>query len=128
MGRDYGRVLVTLSSLWLCIQLNFLLFFLFLLGSLPPLLAQLPSYAVQHVSSLHCPPCSVVMVSCSLPDHKKWTLGVHVVAQRKQSRLGTMRLQVRSLASISGFRIRRCCELWCRLQTWLESGVAVALM
>ena len=38
------------------------------------------------------------------------------VAQSKRIRLGTMRLQVRSLASLSGLRIRRCCELWCRSQ------------
>ena len=38
-----------------------------------------------------------------------------------------MRLQVRSLASHSGLRIRRCHELWWRLETWLGSGVAVAL-
>jgi len=30
-----------------------------------------------------------------------------------------MRLQVQSLALLSGLRIRRCRELWCRLQTWL---------
>jgi len=53
--------------------------------------------------------------------------GIPVVAQRKQVRLGTMRLQVQSLASLSGLRIRRCRELWCRLQTWLGSGIAVAV-
>ena len=31
------------------------------------------------------------------------------------------------LASISGLRIRRCRELWCRLQTWLRSRVPVAV-
>ena len=36
------------------------------------------------------------------------------MAQRKQIRLGTIRLRVRSLASLSGLRIRRCGELWCR--------------
>ena len=29
-------------------------------------------------------------------------------------RLGTMRLRVRSLALLSGLRMRRCRELWCR--------------
>ena len=38
-----------------------------------------------------------------------------------------MRLQVQSLASISGLRIRHCHELWCSSQTWLRSGAAVAL-
>ena len=45
--------------------------------------------------------------------------GGPVMVQRKQIRLGTMRWQVRSLALLSGLRIRRCCEVWCRLQTWL---------
>ena len=44
-------------------------------------------------------------------------LGVSIVAQQKQILLGTTRLQVRSLASSSGLRIQRCCELWSRLQT-----------
>ena len=38
------------------------------------------------------------------------------MAQQKQIRLGTMRLQVQSLPSLSGLRIWRCCELWCRLK------------
>ena len=37
------------------------------------------------------------------------------------------RLQVRSLALLSGLRIRSCRELWCRLQTRLRSCVVVAL-
>ena len=36
------------------------------------------------------------------------------MAQQKQIQLGTMRLRVSSLASLSGLRIRHCCELWCR--------------
>ena len=36
------------------------------------------------------------------------------MAQQKQIQLGTMRLQVRSLASLSGLRIQHCHELWCR--------------
>ena len=35
-------------------------------------------------------------------------------------------MQVRSLALPSGLRIHHCCELWCRSQTWLGSGVVVA--
>ena len=34
-----------------------------------------------------------------------------------------MRLQVPSLALLSGLRIWRCCELWCRLQMRLRSCV-----
>ena len=40
--------------------------------------------------------------------------------------IGTMRLQIRSLASLSGLRIWHCHELWCWSQTWLGSGIAVA--
>ena len=47
--------------------------------------------------------------------------GVHVVPQQKQIQLGTMRLRVRSLASLSGLRILHCPELWCRLKMWLRS-------
>ena len=31
-------------------------------------------------------------------------------------------------ASLSGLRIWHCRELWCRSQTWLGSGVAVAVV
>ena len=50
------------------------------------------------------------------------------MAQQKRIRLGTMRLQVRPLASLSGLRIRWCCELWRRLPTRLRSCVAVAVV
>ena len=53
--------------------------------------------------------------------------GVPIVAQRKQIQLGTMRLQVRSLASLSGLRIQHCCELWYRSQMRLGSCVAVTV-
>ena len=39
-----------------------------------------------------------------------------------------MRTQVRSLALLSGLRIRCCHELWRRLQTWLGSQVTVAVV
>ena len=45
-----------------------------------------------------------------------------------RTRLTSIRTRVRSLASLSGLRIWRCCELRCRLQTRLGSGVAVALV
>ena len=49
------------------------------------------------------------------------------MVQQKQIRLGTMRLQVQSLDSLSGLRLWHCYKLWCRSQTWLGSGVVVAL-
>ena len=54
-------------------------------------------------------------------------MGVPIVAQRKRIRLGTMRFQVRSLASLSGLEIWGCPELWCSLQTWLGFCIAVAM-
>ena len=54
---------------------------------------------------------------------KNLPLGVPIEFQ-----LGTMRLWVRSLASLSGIRIQHCCELWCRLQRWLRCGIAVAMV
>ena len=45
---------------------------------------------------------------------EKECIGVPVWAKQKWIQLGTMRLQVRSLASLSGLRIWRCHELWCR--------------
>ena len=39
-----------------------------------------------------------------------------------------MRTRVQSLASLSGLRIWYCHELWCGLQMWLRSGVAVAVV
>ena len=39
-----------------------------------------------------------------------------------------MRIHVQSLALLSGLRIQRCCELWCRSQMRLRSCVAVALV
>ena len=59
------------------------------------------------------------------------TAGVPVVTQWKRIRLGTIRLRVRSLTLLSGLRIRRCCELWCRSKSgsdlvllWLWCGPA----
>ena len=49
------------------------------------------------------------------------------MVHQKRIRLGTMRLQVQYLASLSGLRIQRCRKLWCRSQTQLGSGVAVAV-
>ena len=53
---------------------------------------------------------------------------VPLMAQRKQIRLGTLRLQVPSLPLLSGLRIWHCHELWCRWQTRLRSGVAVVVV
>ena len=44
------------------------------------------------------------------------------MAQQKQ-----IESQIRSLALLSGLKICRSHDLWCRLQTWLGSGIAVAM-
>ena len=56
--------------------------------------------------------------------------GAPVMAQQKQIRLVSMRMRVRSLVLPSGWGmgIWLCCELWCRLQMQLGSGVAVAVV
>ena len=58
---------------------------------------------------------------------KKKKSGIPEVVQRKWIWLGTMRLQVPPLASLSGLRIRHCHELWCMSKIQLGSGVAVAV-
>ena len=55
------------------------------------------------------------------------TSRVPVVARRWRTRLVSMKTWVRSLALLSGLSIQCCCQLWCRLQTWLESWVAAAM-
>ena len=57
----------------------------------------------------------------------KYRTGVPIMAQWKRIRLGTMRLRVQSLASLSGLRIQHCRELWYRSQMQLGSSIAVAL-
>ena len=52
---------------------------------------------------------------------------VPIVAQWVTTRLVFMRMWVWSLALISGLRIWSCHELWCRLYTWLRSGLAMAV-
>ena len=52
--------------------------------------------------------------------------GLPIVAQRKRTQLVSKRMQIQSLALLSELRIWHCRELWCSLQTWLRSDVAVA--
>ena len=59
------------------------------------------------------------------PIKKPATLGVPNMAQWLTNLTRTMRLRVRSLALLSGLRIRHCSELWYRLKMWLGSQVAV---
>ena len=45
-----------------------------------------------------------------------------------QTQLVSMRMGVHSLALLGRLKIRHNHELWCRLQTWLGSGIAVAVV
>ena len=78
-----------------------------------------PSY---HISLLSSPCISLFHL------FQRKGPGVPVLAQWKQIWLGIMRLGVRSLTSLCGLRVQRCCELRCRLQTRLRSHVAVAVV
>ena len=51
----------------------------------------------------------------------------YLLVQWKWIRLVTMKLRVRSLASLSGSVTWRCCELWCRSKTQLRSRIALAV-
>ena len=57
----------------------------------------------------------------------KTSSGIPVVAQWKRIPLGTTRWWVPPVTSVSEVRIWRCRELWCRSQTRLGSGMAVAV-
>ena len=50
------------------------------------------------------------------------------MAQWQGIRPGTVRLRVRSQASLSRLSIRRYCDLWCRSQMWLRPRVPVAVV
>ena len=50
------------------------------------------------------------------------------MAQQKQTRLVSVRMQVRSLALLSGLKIQHYCKLQCRAWTWLGSGVTIAVV
>ena len=59
-------------------------------------------------------------VAVVVVGEKKCILGGPVVAQGLTNPTRDHGLQVQSLASLSGLRIRRCRELWCRSKTQLD--------
>ena len=58
----------------------------------------------------------------------EWYVRSSCCGAEETNQLGSMKSCVRSLTSLSGLRIRRCCELQCRLQMWLGSCMAVAVV
>ena len=64
----------------------------------------------------------------SLRIYKRFMKGVPLWLSGLWTWLVSMRLQVQSLALLSGLRILCCHVLWCSLQTWLGSQVAVAVV
>ena len=63
----------------------------------------------------------------SILKKKSREVGIPVVAQQKQIQVVSMRMQVRSLASLNVLWIWRCPEMWCRSQMQLRSHAAVAV-
>ena len=55
-------------------------------------------------------------------------MGVSIVAQRNVTLQLSIRMWVQSLALLSELKIWHCHELWRRLQMWLGSGIAVAVV
>ena len=62
-------------------------------------------------------------------------LPMKIFLENQSSHCGAMEMNPTSvyedsglIPGLSGLRIRRCCELWCRLQMWLGSQVAVAMV
>ena len=58
-------------------------------------------------------------------SQKKRKKGVPVVEQRLTNPTSNHEVEVQSLPLLSGLTIQHCCELWCRSQMRLGSGVAV---
>ena len=76
-----------------------------------------------HVCPNSWSPCGPVKLT-----HRINRCGILVVAQWQRTQLGSVKVQVRSLTSLSRLRIWCFRELWCRSQTWLASGIAVAVV
>ena len=66
------------------------------------------------------------MISYIFVYNISWPWGIPIVAQRVKNLTSIMRMRVWSLFLLDGLRIWHHHELWCRSQTWLRSGMAVA--
>ena len=73
-------------------------------------------------------PCWAAPLAVAQPEDQRKSLEAFPLCLSGEgTQLVTMRFRVWSLASLSGLKIRCCCELWCRSQTWLGSWVAVTM-
>ena len=93
----------------------------FLPGCLRSALPPVRCFIFLYLSFLICKIGVFIMFVISFQEV---STGDPAVAHRKQTQLVSMKTQVQSLAPFRGLRIQCCHELWCRLQTWLRSGVA----
>ena len=84
---------------------------------------------IRAAYSTYTAACSNVrsLTNWAKPGIKTASSGVPLEAPQRQVQLGTMRLRIQSLASLSGLRIWHCCGLLCRLQMRLRSGIAVVV-
>jgi len=118
---------ITGSKLWICVCL---LIYIVKMFSKKENSFAWPSIQFQDMSFTVTLPALGIFLMAQKGTHLKLkpiNFGVPVMAQWKWIWLGTMRLQVWSLALLSGLRIWHCRELWCRSQKRLRSRVAVAL-
>ena len=76
-------------------------------------------FAVQQKLTQHCK--SMIL------HFKKRVKELLLWLSRLRTRLVSMKMQVQSLALLSGLQIWCCCKLQHRLLMWLRSGVAVAV-
>ena len=77
----------------------------------------------EHPSSA----CLQAPLGKRLFSKKTLIFGVSLVAQWLMNATRNHEVRVRFLALLSGLRIQRCRELWCRLQMRLRSHIAVSL-
>ena len=81
-----------------------------------------------HASATHTHVCAHTHTQSYNAVPQKEIPGALFVAQRKGIGLVFIRRQIQPLTSLSGLKIRCCCELWCRSHLRLRSGVAMAVM
>ena len=110
-------------ELWLPLVPAFCYLFAFLGGFWQPTSRHCPMMVGASTWGTH--PTSIpISREHNIKTQIRWEFPLRLSGLRNW--LGTMRMQVRSLVSFSG--IWCCHELWCRLQRWLGSHIAEAVV